>query len=62
MFAAVDGRTSPGAAYNTRKGVFSELILPNINHVIPSMDGIQNDLVKYEEASEGYLNEDNMES
>ncbi|WP_167736819.1 hypothetical protein [Carnobacterium divergens] len=34
----------------------------NIDYVIPLVDGIQNDLVKYEEASEGYLNEDNMES
>ena len=65
LTAAVDGRTLSGAAYNAGKGLFSELILPTINRVTASMDGIQNDLVKYEGANkeiskEGYLNEDNL--
>ncbi|WP_413536867.1 T7SS effector LXG polymorphic toxin [Carnobacterium divergens] len=65
LTAAVDGRTLSGAAYNAGKGLFSELILPTIGRVTTSMDGIQNDLVKYTGAnaaisSEGYLNEDNL--
>ncbi|MBO0440295.1 T7SS effector LXG polymorphic toxin [Candidatus Enterococcus ikei] len=65
LTAAVDGRTLSGAAYNAGKGLFSELILPTISRVTTSMDGIQNDLVKYTGAnaaisSEGFLDEDKL--
>ena len=47
LTAAVDGRTLSGAAYNAGKGLFSERHPSNDNRVTTSMDGIQNDLVKY---------------
>ena len=47
LITAVDGRTLSGAVYKAGKGLFSELVLPTISQVRTSIEGKQNDLVKY---------------
>ncbi|OTN93991.1 T7SS effector LXG polymorphic toxin [Enterococcus faecium] len=66
LIAAIDGHTLSGAAYNAGKGLFSDLILPTIKRVSSAIDTIQQELNQFSAAnsfiaSEGYLDEENLQ-
>ena len=66
LIAAIDGHTLSGAAYNAGKGLFSDLILPTIKRVSSDIDTIQQELNQFSAAnsfiaSEGYLDEENLQ-
>ena len=65
LIAAIDGQTLAGAAYTAGKGLFSELVIPTIKRVSSAVDNVQRDLNTFSSAdsfiaSEGYLEEDNL--
>ncbi|EPN9377740.1 TPA: T7SS effector LXG polymorphic toxin [Enterococcus faecium] len=65
LIAAIDGHTLSGAAYNAGKGLFSDLILPTIKRVSSAIVTIQQELNQFSAAnsfiaSEGYLDEENL--
>lgn len=65
LIAAIDGQTLAGVAYTAGKGLFSELVIPTIKRVSSAVDNVQRDLNTFSSAdsfiaSEGYLEEDNL--